>query len=173
MTIEIVDYDPSWPERAEREIVRIRTLLPGVLNAVEHFGSTSVPGLAAKPVIDLMASVDALALVSARDAELAAAGLRFVDAGMPERLFYQDVDRGLNFHVVTADSWENRKERLFRDHLRAHPEDAAAYAEVKRRLAATTDDVARYTRGKTELIQRVMDEARAARGLPPVPVWEE
>jgi len=63
--------------------------------------------------------------------------------------------------------------RVLRDHLRAHPDDARRYAELKQRLAAEHTDGTEYTKAKTELIQELTDRARADRGLPPVPVWEE
>ncbi|WP_062207162.1 GrpB family protein [Streptomyces sp. NBRC 109706] len=141
-------------------------------------GSTSVPGLAAKPVIDLMTSVNTLDDVTdERVAVLERLGYRFEDVGMPNRLFYfrekAQGERSHHLHIVTADTWPTRNERLFRDHLRAHPEMAAEYEAVKRRLAAETDDGFTYTKSKTEVIQRGVDAERTARGLPLVTVWEE
>jgi GrpB-like predicted nucleotidyltransferase (UPF0157 family) len=75
--------------------------------------------------------------------------------------------------VVPADTFGTRNEQLLRDHLRAHPEDARRYAELKQRLAAENLDGDAYTRAKTGLIQELTDRARADRGLPSVPVWEE
>jgi GrpB-like predicted nucleotidyltransferase (UPF0157 family) len=146
-----------------------------VFDAVEHIGSTSVPGLAAKPVIDLMAAVD-LDAVAGREEDLAGLGYHRLDVGMIGRLFYyrdEDGARAYQLHVVPADTWDTRNERLLRDHLRAHPEDARRYAELKRALAAEHTDGTEYTRAKTELIQELTDRARAGRGLPSVPVWEE
>lgn len=77
-----------------------------------------------------------------------------------------------NLHVVTSQSWPTRNERLFRDYLTAHPEDAARYAALKRELMACHVSGDPYTRGKTDLIQELTDRARAERGLPSVPVWE-
>ncbi|UED84465.1 GrpB family protein [Streptomyces profundus] len=178
MTIDIAEYDPSWPDQAASACVELVDALPGVFLEIEHVGSTSVPGLAAKPVIDLMASVATLDDVTAeRVSALERLGYRFEDVGMPNRLFYfrekESGPRSHHLHIVTADSWPTRNERLFRDHLRAHPEKAAEYEATKRRVAAETDDGFTYTKRKTEIIQRGVDAERTARGLPLVTVWEE
>ena len=172
--IEVADYDQAWPVRAAA--ARADLIPLGVFDAVEHVGSTSVPGLAAKPVIDLMAAAASLDAVTAAEEVLAGLGYHRLDTGMPDRLFYyrdEAGQRAYQLHVVPADTWETRNERLLRDHLRAHPEDARRYAELKRRLAAEHTDGTEYTKAKTELIQELTDRARAGRGLPSVPVWEE
>jgi GrpB-like predicted nucleotidyltransferase (UPF0157 family) len=95
---------------------------------------------------------------------------------MPGRLFYvrdENGQRAYQLHVVPSATWDTRNERMLRDYLRAHPEDARRYGELKQRLAAEHTDGAEYTKAKTELIQELTDRARAARGLPSVPVWEE
>jgi GrpB-like predicted nucleotidyltransferase (UPF0157 family) len=176
MAIEVVDYDGAWPRRAETACAELRDSLPGLFTAIEHVGSTAVPGLAAKPVIDLMAAAADLDQVTAHDGSLRALGYRRHDTGMPARLFYrrdQDGQRDCHLHVVPAQSWPARNELLLRDYLRMHPADAQAYAGLKRDLAAQYGSSADYTRAKTELIQELTDRARAARGLPSVPVWEE
>jgi GrpB-like predicted nucleotidyltransferase (UPF0157 family) len=157
--VEVVPYDESWPVRAEAAIAEIRSALAGLPLEIEHIGSTAVPGLAAKPIIDLMAAAPALDDVAARAGDLARIGFTAADNGMPGRL-------------VTAAGWPERNQRLLRDHLREHPEDVRRYAELKRRLAGGGLGADAYTRAKTDLIQELTDRARAARGLPPVPVWE-
>ncbi|MGK3994551.1 GrpB family protein [Sorangium sp. So ce1024] len=80
----------------------------------------------------------------------------------------------VHLHIVEHATWHARNERLFRDHLRARPEDARAYAAVKQRLASEhTRDGLAYTKGKTAIIQSIVDRARAALGLPRVDVWED
>ncbi|SDT66576.1 GrpB family protein [Jiangella sp. DSM 45060] len=176
MVIEVREYDPAWPALAEAAAGELRAALPGVLLELEHIGSTSVPGLAAKPIIDLMASVPALDAVTAREDALLALGYRRLDTGMTGRLFYPRDDatgrRTHHLHVVTADTWDTRNERLLRDHLRAHPDAAGRYGALKRDLATRTDDSDAYTRAKTALVQELVDAARAHRGLPSVSVWE-
>lgn len=156
---------------ARRAIDEVSAALPGRLSAIEHIGSTAVPGLPAKPIIDLMAAAPSLDAVMAADDALAGLGYRRVDNGMPDRLFYHR--EGYHLHVVTAASWATRNQRLLRDHLRQHPADRDAYGRLKRELAASGGDRDAYTRAKTALIQRLVDAARTARGLPLVDVWEE
>jgi GrpB-like predicted nucleotidyltransferase (UPF0157 family) len=173
--VEVVPYDESWPARAAAAIAEIRSALAGLPLEIEHIGSTAVPGLAAKPIIDLMAAAPALDDVAARAGDLARIGFAAADNGMPGRLFFVRDDAGRrshHLHVVAAASWPARSQRLLRDHLRDHPEDVRRYAELKRRLAGGGLGADAYTRAKTELIQELTDRARAARGLPPVPVWE-
>ncbi|MFI7272680.1 GrpB family protein [Streptomyces sp. NPDC049879] len=178
MSIEISEYDPRWPARAALAVEELRAVAPGLFAEIEHVGSTSVPGLAAKPVIDLMACVERLDDVTPeREAAIASLGYRREDAGMPDRIFFPRDDaagvRTHHLHVVLLDGWPTRNQRLLRDHLRAHPEAAGEYAALKRGLAAGESDGMAYTRGKTALIQRLVDRERAARGLPLVSVWEE
>jgi GrpB-like predicted nucleotidyltransferase (UPF0157 family) len=156
----VVPYDPAWPEAAAAEIAALAPLFP----RIEHFGSTSVPGLAAKPVIDLMAAVPVVREVPVR-------GYRVVDTGMTGRLFYQR--DGYHLHVVSETFWPASNERILRDYLRGHPREAARYAELKLGLAAAGLTGERYTRAKTGLIQELVDAARIRLGLPLVPVWED
>ncbi|TDP89986.1 GrpB family protein [Labedaea rhizosphaerae] len=170
--IQVVPYDPAWPLLAASAIAELTAVLP--LTEIEHIGSTAVPGLAAKPVIDLMAAVPALAAVSDRDETLVRLGYRRFD-GFADRLFYARDTGGVrshHLHVVTMDSWSTRNQRILRDHLLSHPEDAARYAELKQTLAVTAANGDAYTAAKTELIQELVDRARAERGLPREPVWE-
>ncbi|RCG16843.1 hypothetical protein DTL70_28385 [Streptomyces diacarni] len=76
-------------------------------------------------------------------------------------------------HVVTLESWPTRNQRILRDQLRAHPEDAARYANLKRAIVDAGTPPAVYARAKTALVQELTDRARAQLGLPPVPVWEK
>jgi GrpB-like predicted nucleotidyltransferase (UPF0157 family) len=168
--VSIAEPDERWPELAAAAIAD----LAGAFLAIEHVGSTAVPGLAAKPVVDLMASVADLAAVDLD--RLAGHGFRLVPTDMPDRLFLQRFDpdgTAYHLHVVTAGSWPTRNERLLRDHLREHPADRNRYAALKRDLMRRHGVGEAYTRGKTALIQELTDRARAARGLPSVPVWED
>lgn len=175
MTIEVRDHDPEWAELARRAVAELGAGVPGRFGMVEHVGSTAVPGLAAKPVIDLMAATDDLDVVAGDEDGLRRLGYERVETGMRERLFYRREGAGVAYHlhVVAAGSWETRNERLLRDHLLRHPADRDAYGALKRELAAAGLDGDTYTRGKTALIQRMVDAARAGRGLPRVDVWED
>ncbi|WP_205650318.1 GrpB family protein [Actinoplanes solisilvae] len=170
MTIEIREYDPAWPNLAAEALDEVFAALGDAITAAEHVGSTAVPGLPAKPIVDLMAAAPSLEAVREREAGLLKAGYEYVDARMPGRLLYHRP--GYHLHVVTAGSWDTRNQRILRDHLRSNVDDREAYAALKRSLAAEVDDRDAYTQGKTALIQRMVDDARARLGLPSVDVWE-
>jgi GrpB-like predicted nucleotidyltransferase (UPF0157 family) len=172
--VQVVAYDPAWPSMAGNAIAELTEALPGVFTEVEHIGSTAVPGLAAKPIIDLMAAVPALAAVEQREETLVRLGYQRFD-GMVDRLFYARDEgpvRTHHLHVVTLESWPDRNQRILRDHLRGNAEDVERYAQLKRTLAETEANGDAYTRAKTDLIQELTDRAREERGLPLVPVWE-
>ena len=172
MTIEIAEYDERWPGQATGAIREVSEVLGDSIRGIEHFGSTSVPGLAAKPIIDVMAAADRFEDVTKHAGELAALGYELMDTGTWERLwFVRGGEFRVHLHVVLTSTWPTQNERIMRDHLRAHPEDAQRYGELKRTLTEMDGDS--YTRAKTALIQEIMNEARADRGLPWVSVWEE
>lgn len=178
MGIEIRDYDPQWIERASAIVQELSNALPGAFTRIEHIGSTSVPGLAAKPIIDLMAGVEDLEAAAARlNAELPSLQFFPQETGMSGRLFFVREENGrrvCHLHVVPAATLATRNEVLLRDLLRRRPQYAASYSELKRSLAVSfADDGFAYTRGKTDLIQRYVDEAREAAGLASVCVWED
>jgi GrpB-like predicted nucleotidyltransferase (UPF0157 family) len=178
MSIEIRDYDPRWVEQVSAIVQELSQAMPGTFTRIEHIGSTSVPGLAAKPIIDLMAGVEDLQAATAQlNATLPSLQYFPEETGMRGRLFflrYENGRRVCHFHVVPAATLATRNEILLRDLLRSHPHHAERYAELKRALAASfADDGIAYTRGKTDLIQQLVDEAREAAGLAPVSVWED
>lgn len=176
--IIVVPYDAAWPDRYAAERAALLGATGSLFVAIEHIGSTSVPGLQAKPVIDMMAAVRRLDDASAAEERLRELGYRFTPTGMRNRLFFRrrapELACAFHLHIVEEATWGERNERLFRDHLRAHPEDARAYGELKQRLAREHGrDSMAYTKSKTELVQAIVDRARDARGLPRVDVWED
>jgi GrpB-like predicted nucleotidyltransferase (UPF0157 family) len=172
--MRIADPDPDWPALYDAEAARLRPAFGPDLRALEHVGSTAVPGLAAKPILDIMAAVDLLPQAEARLPALQALGYRLVPTTMPERLLLQrETAPAVNLHIVTFASWPSRKERLFRDRLRARPDEAAAYGTLKRELGRRFDsDIEAYTRAKTALIQEIMDRAADEAGRPRQQAWE-
>ena len=166
----IADYDPAWPDLAAAAIAELRAALPHTIVEIEHIGSTAVPGLAAKPVIDLMAAVASLDTVDT--AAIERLEYRRYFNGMQDRLLYvrEKAQRRTHIlHVVTLESWPTRNQRILRDYLRRNPADAERYAQLKRQIAGLPG----YSGHKTPLIQELTDRARAERGLPSVPVWEK
>lgn len=173
----IVQYNPTWPAEFERSRSALLAAAPGLFIAIEHIGSTSVPGLVAKPVIDIAAATRDLAEVEAFTESLLRLGYLPEDFGAPGRLLFVRRDhtgeRSHHLHVFPQERWALLKERMLAAHLRQYPEAARRYGELKQRLAAEGLDRDAYTRAKTGLIQEFSDVARAERGLAPESVWEE
>ncbi|MEV6598308.1 GrpB family protein [Actinoplanes sp. NPDC051346] len=166
----IAEPDPRWAELGAQACV---TLAP-LFTAIEHIGDTAVPGLPAKPLIDLMAATDDLDDVN--DDALETLGYRIQPAETPGQLLYRREDydsTAYRLHVVTTDTWNTRGERLLRDYLLAHPEARDRYATGKRDLMRRFGPGEAYTRGKAELLRELTDAARVAAGLPPLPVRDE
>ncbi len=181
--IEVRDYDPAWPDRFEHlraEYAAALTAAAVPFVSIEHVGSTSVPGLAAKPIIDVDIVV-AAPHVAAASAVLI--GLGFEprgELGIPERWAFWEPDRlaGTNTYVIVAGSLALRNHLAVRDTLRASPELRAEYAAVKKRVGATAADIDSYGAGKNATVQRILaaaglsDDDRAAIGASQVPVPE-
>jgi len=175
--LQISDYDPRWPAEFEAERARIGRVLGELAIRFEHNGSTAVPGLAAKPIIDLQVSVKALQPISRYAEPLASLGYRHVphadDALCP--FFHRPYEwpHTHHVHVVQAGGEEERRTLAFRDYLREHDDVAREYAALKTRLAAGTDASSaesreNYAKAKSEFIERVVQVALAAhypRGL--------
>jgi GrpB-like predicted nucleotidyltransferase (UPF0157 family) len=162
--VEVVDYDPAWPAQFEAVAERVRAALgPAVLD-LEHVGSTSVPGLAAKPVIDLNLTVADSADEATYAPALQAAGFRLIvrEPEWFEHRMFKGVDPAANLHVFSAGCPELASMRLMRDWLRASPGDLALYARTKRALAERAwDRVQDYAEAKGEVVSEIMGRARA------------
>jgi GrpB-like predicted nucleotidyltransferase (UPF0157 family) len=170
--IIIVAYDPAWKALFEEERTKLAALLGALAVAVEHVGSTAVPGLAAKPIIDLMVGVHSLTEARCRCVEkLPAAGYAYLpeyESWLPGELFFRKGVSGPwthHAHVMEPSNpgWQRRL--LFRDYLRGHPDSADAYAKLKRGLAAALkDDIAAYRNAKDEFVAATIAKARKERG---------
>ena len=160
--IVIADYDPAWAERFERERDRVRHALGSSALRIEHVGSTAVPGLAAKPIVDLTVGVaDPEDTAVERALEAAGYVLRVREPG--HRMFRTPA-RDVHVHVWADSDPEIERVVFFRDRLRADPVDRAAYERLKRELAAREwDDMNEYAEAKSALI----DEITAKAGGPP------
>ena len=176
-SFSVVPYDADWGQWYEQERQVLLGRLPSGFLEFEHIGSTAVPGLDAKPIIDMMAAVAHIDQCGSVVRSLKELGYVPVETGMRNRLFFRrrSADgRIFHLHLVDASTWNNRKERIMRDFLRLHPDAASAYGRLKKALAQEcADDSLAYTRRKTDFIQSVMDRAYAERGLPPTNVWED
>lgn len=163
--VEVVDYDPSWPDQFAELAARVQAAFAdGPLIAVEHIGSTSVVGLAAKPIIDLNVIVPARENISEAIIRLASLGyVHEGDKGISGREAFRWPSGTARHHlyVCARDNAEHRRQVAFRDYLRAHPDEAQRYEALKRDLTARfRDDRTAYSEGKTEFVEAVLAKAR-------------
>jgi GrpB-like predicted nucleotidyltransferase (UPF0157 family) len=161
-TIRIVDYDPHWPDLYRREADRIDSVLGDRLLRIEHTGSTSVPGLAAKPIIDILLVVANSADEHTYLPALEAAGypLRFREPGWHEHRLFRGPDTDINLHVFSSGCPEVERVLLFRDWLRSNATDRDLYARTKLTLAEREwQDVDQYAAAKTAVIEEIIGRA--------------
>ena len=169
--LEIRAYDPRWPAAFEAERERLARGLGEQARRIDHHGSTAIPGMAAKPIIDIQISVDTLQPLPSYAAPLAALGYRHRpsadDAVCPFFHRPHEWPHTHHVHVVAAGGLEERRTLAFRDYLREHPDVAREYAALKKRLAQGTDasdaDAREaYARAKTAFVEAVLHDALAA-----------
>jgi GrpB-like predicted nucleotidyltransferase (UPF0157 family) len=168
--IEVTDPDPAWPRQYDDLAGRIREALGWRVLQMEHVGSTSVPGLAAKPVID----IDLTVADPERERDylpaLEAAGFRLVirETWRYHRALVADQPR-CNLHVYGCDSPEPVRHRIFRDWLRGNPGERERYADAKRQAASAAnaggEHVMQYNARKQQVIREIYHRAFAAAGL--------
>lgn len=164
--IRLCPYDVQWPVAFTDERRRLARLLPDTFIAIEHIGSTAVPGLPAKPIIDILAGVVSMAAAGAVAGPLLAAGYATsaeFNESLPDRKWFMRWSGGRrthHLHVVVHESEAWHERVRFRDALRSRPVMAARYVELKERLAAEhpTDREA-YTEAKAEFVRSVLRDA--------------
>ena len=157
--VTVTAYDPRWPQLYEREAAAISAALGGALSAIHHIGSTAVPGLAAKPIIDIMPIVHSLSGADAARGALEALGYEYLgEFGIPGRRYLRrgGDKRTHQVHIFAEGDRENIARHLaFRDYLRAHPDVCAEYAALKRALAARYPyDIEGYCDGKAGFVKK-------------------
>jgi GrpB-like predicted nucleotidyltransferase (UPF0157 family) len=163
--VDIVDHDPVWAQRFEREAARIETALGDKARLIEHIGSTAVPGLAAKPIVDILLVVDDAADESSYLPALEAAGyvLRVREPDFYEHRMVRTPAKDVHVHVFPPDSPEITRLLTLRDRLRQIAADRELYARTKRRLA-TRDwaTMQHYAEAKSEVIEAILARAETA-----------
>lgn len=161
--VHLADYDPAWPSRFDAERHRLQERFATELLDVQHIGSTAIPGMPAKPIIDVMAGVASMAVADALFEPILDYGyvtsLEF-NAGLTDRRWFMrhaDGHRTHHLHVVIHDSDLWRQRLIFRNALRSDAVLAARYASLKRELASRhQEDREAYTRAKSEFVQSVV-----------------
>lgn len=167
--ITLVDYDTAWPTLFQREAQRIGESLGDRAVQLEHVGSTSVPGLAAKPVIDILLVVEASSNEASYLPALAQQGyvLRIREPDWYQHRMLKGPDTNINLHVFSAGCVEIDRMLIFRDWLRAHADDRLLYEQTKRDLAARTwRHVQHYADAKTKVVQEILGRALDSPPLP-------
>lgn len=159
--LSVEPHRPSWSRDFEEEAFRIHAALASSVNALFHIGSTAIPDIYAKPVIDVLADVTSLEAVDERLGEMQALGYECLgELGIPGRRFFRKNDSsGMRTHQIHAfvhQSPDIDRHLAFRDYLIAHPETAQIYSELKRRLVATCHgDFEAYMDGKDAFIKDI------------------
>ena len=164
--IQVVDYDSAWPKLFAGIAARVEAAFSGSpLICIEHVGSTSVPGLPAKPILDIDVVIPSRAALPDAIVRLATLGYAHQgDLGIASReAFRSPADLPAhNLYVCAEDSSELHRHLTFRDYLRAHPDDAKRYGELKRDLATRhTNDIDGYVNGKAAFVQMVLVKSDA------------
>jgi GrpB-like predicted nucleotidyltransferase (UPF0157 family)/predicted RNA-binding protein associated with RNAse of E/G family len=168
-SVKIVAYDPKWPALYAEERDRILSVVGNKVAAIEHVGSTAVPGLGAKPVVDIMVAVRHLSAAKECIGLLESIGYEYVpqyESTIPERRFFRkgpgDVpNKHFHLHMVEYSSGFWERHLLFRDYLRIHPDVRQQYHELKKNLAKKhVSNREAYTEAKTSFIESVVAKAR-------------
>lgn len=161
--IVVVPYDPNWPAMFRETALPMREALGAVALRIDHIGSTSIPGLDAKPVIDIQISVAAFEPLDSFRLPLQRLGYvwRANNDDLTKRYFRESPGaRRTHIHVRCAGSWAQQFALLFRDYVRLHPDEAARYATRKHRLAVDhRNERQGYTNAKSPLIWEIMQRA--------------
>lgn len=165
-TVELVEYDRSWPELFAREARRIECALGRLALRIEHVGSTSIPGLAAKPIIDILLVVADSADENGYAGALSATGyvLRIREPDWYQHRMFKGRDPIVNLHVFSEGCPEIERMLLFRDWIRSNPADCALYERTKRELARREwKYIQNYADAKGAVVEEIVGRAQACR----------
>lgn len=167
MKVTIVEYRSSWQEQFEHESALLKNALAGIGAVIEHIGSTSVMGLAAKPIIDIMIGLPDFSVADSFVPRIVTLGYEYVpkyEDVMPYRRYFKKRQQDAtthHVHMVEADSEFWKRHLRFRNYLRENPEAAAEYAALKKVLAVHEwQNGNQYADAKTEFIKKIEDKAR-------------
>jgi GrpB-like predicted nucleotidyltransferase (UPF0157 family) len=159
----VLPYDETWKDAFEKIVAELREALGDSALAIEHVGSTSVPGLAAKPIIDIDVVIDRSAFAGVREKLEAIGYTHEGDLGIPDREAFKYADKprlmAHHLYVCPQDSEELKRHLAFRDYLRTHENARHIYGRLKERLAARfPHDIESYMEGKSLLIQSILEQ---------------
>jgi len=163
--VELVPHNPAWAELAEKEAYRILEILPIPVINIYHIGSTAIPGIKAKPILDFVLEVESIEALEDHADHLAEIGYQSKgERGIPGRRFFtKDTDgsRSHHLHAFQEGHPEIKRHLVFRDYLRAHPQAAQEYQQLKEKLAKRYPERSgNYTEAKTDFILSMDEVAR-------------
>ncbi|MDD5437706.1 MAG: GrpB family protein [Patescibacteria group bacterium] len=161
---EIVPYDQNWPIIFEKVKDEVAPIFGGIAEKIEHIGSTSVPGMVSKPTVDILITVKDINLVDELNDKMADLGYEalgeYVTPGSRLFALNKDGNRLINIHCFPIDHEKSKRFLLFRDHLRSHPEEAAAYSKLKLDLFEKyPDDYGAYRQKKDAYMKELEKRA--------------
>jgi len=163
--VEQVSHDPAWAEEFRKEAQKLREVLDGEIIAIHHIGSTSIPGITAKPIIDILGEARRIEDIDYYNDAMARHGyLALGEFGLPGRRFFVKgaPKRTHNVHIFQAGSIEIYRHLAFRDYMIAHPEEARKYSELKQKLALQyKGDMGGYCDGKDAFVKEMEKKAVA------------
>lgn len=162
--VEIVPPNPAWPDAFQSESRRVALALGNNVTTIHHIGSTAIPGIYAKPVIDMLVEVRDLTQVDANESAMIALGYEALGEFGIRRYFRKDNTDGVrthHAHIFEHSSPEVARHLAFRDYMIAHPEVAQQYGDLKRQLAdqLNRDDIEGYMDGKDEFVKTMEKRA--------------
>jgi GrpB-like predicted nucleotidyltransferase (UPF0157 family) len=163
--VKLVQYDKQWKKLFEKESALISSRIKDYIVDIQHIGSTAIPGIAAKPIIDIAVAIDDLSNIKQVVNLLEKGEYEYRgEQGIPDRHLFVRGDeecRTHHLHVMVNTSNEWKKHILFRDYLRQHPTEVKQYSDLKKRLAAEFEfDRGKYTDGKEEFIKSIIEKAK-------------
>lgn len=164
MLITVIPYDPKWPALFQQEAKQIHAILGDLLSDIHHIGSTAIPGIYAKPVIDIIPVVKDITLVDHTNEAMQSAGYTPKgEFGIPFRRYFQKENEGIrtcNIHIYEAGNAEIERHLAFKNYMLNHKEEAKAYSDLKQQLALTfPDDIIAYCNGKEDFIRKIDNKA--------------
>ncbi|MCM3710218.1 GrpB family protein [Sporosarcina luteola] len=158
MKIKLAEYDENWIQMFNDEVLLLRGIFGEEIIKFEHFGSTAVPGMKAKPVIDMMCLVKDIKKIDTFNDQIHSLGYDVAGEWGIEgrRLFRKGGDnRSHHIHVYQHDNFHIQRHLILRDYLRAHPDEAARYTSLKEELAQRYDDTALYSKAKKPYVEEL------------------
>ncbi|QOR65358.1 GrpB family protein [Cytobacillus suaedae] len=162
--VEVTSYNPTWTKSYQSEAKRIQTIFSPILVNIYHIGSTSIPGLSAKPVIDILVEVSSLEKVDDFNQDMEKLDYEARgENGIPKRRYFQKGgdNRTHHVHIFEKGNTEIERHVTFRDYLRNHPQEADQYGALKEELAEKFPyDIEKYILGKDSLVKELDEKAK-------------